>query len=97
MLKQPEVKMKLPRDTRKHPLIDAVERIQKGTTASVRRVAIEHLGVTQQTLHEWLRVAAEDRDFAVPPLRVPDLCRLSGIAPYMFNPVLWPDKTWRFK
>ncbi|MCJ7839033.1 MAG: helix-turn-helix domain-containing protein [Burkholderiales bacterium] len=84
--------VKLPRDTKTHPLVAAVDTLNW----PVRRLA-PMIGVTQQSLQEWVAKAKADRDFSVPPRRVPALCRLTGQPPYRYNPLLWPDKTWRFK
>ena len=90
-------KLKLPRGYKRHPLLVGLRKFCESNEVSVRQVAIKHLGVTQQALDEWLRLAAKDRNFILPAARVPDICRLTEIAPYWFNPVLWPNKAWRFK
>lgn len=89
-------KMKLPRATTRHPLVVGIERVMAERAISMRQIAIEHLGVRQQSLHEWVEAARRDRDFEVPPRRVPAICKLTGQAPYLYNPVLWPSPDWRF-
>lgn len=88
---------RLPRATEKHPLLIGVAKLMKDNDVSLRAVAIASLGVTQQTLFGWVVSAMQDRDFPVPPRRVPLLCKLTGLPPCHFNPLLWPNVSWKFK
>ena len=90
-------KIKLPRSEFKlHPLVVGLQRVCVRHDTSMRQIARVYLGVTQQALDEWLHAARSDRDFLVPAARVPSISKLTRIAPYHFNPVLWPNPKWRF-
>ena len=91
-LQTEEGAVRLPRITRLHPLQSAISSIG----FSQRQLAAL-LGVTQQSLQEWLAAARADRDYLVPPRRVVAICRITGQALHSYNPELWPDKSWRVK
>ena len=90
------IKLPRSRDMKKHPLVTAVNYLMRRDGLSMRQVAIKHIGVTQQTLQDWYTRAEADRDYLIPALRVVDICKLTRMAPYFFNPVLWPTKDWTF-
>lgn len=92
------MKIKLPRtpELKQHPLLLLVDHAARHGT-SLRYIATDHLGIRQQSLHGMMVLARKDRDFLVPPARVPVISVLLNIAPYYFNPLLWPDIKWRFK
>jgi hypothetical protein len=42
-----------------------------------------------------VQAARANRDFHLSPERCIALAKASGIAPYYFNPVIWPNPKWR--
>jgi hypothetical protein len=90
-------KIKIATVTTQHPLLVGLALVKNRNGLSARHIAQKHLGVTQQAVHEWMVKARKNRNFQVPPRRVPALCKLTGQAPHLYSPVLWPDASWRFK
>lgn len=91
----PDAGVKLPRTTREHPLILAVARFTEKNDCSIRHLAINVLGVKQQLLNEWLHEAAKNRDYTLPPRKVPRVCAVLGIEPHQLQPELWKPG-WKF-
>ena len=91
-------KVKLPRapDMKQHPLLSLVPYAARNGT-SLRRIAIDKLGIRQQSLHGQMVMARKDRNYLVPAMQVPVISVMLDIEPYYFNPVLWPNLKWKFK
>jgi len=92
------MKIKLPRsrELKKHPLVVTVDYLMRRDGLSMRQVALQRFCVTQQTLQDWYASAEADRDYLIPAMRVPQVSKFASIAPYWFNPVLWPNPNWVF-
>ena len=93
------LKIKLPRNAavcKRHPLLE-LERLAETAGLSMGVIARDHLGIRQQSLHCQIVAARKSRDYVVPAVQVPVISKLTGIPPYYFNPVLWPDVRWSFK
>lgn len=80
---------KEPKTAKRHPLLIGLERFMHANSISARQVAIQHLGVTQQTLHEWVLEAKNDSGFKLPPHRALQLAKLFKVRPHLFRPDLW--------
>jgi hypothetical protein len=92
----PSHQVKLPRENMPlHPALAAVSLLQRHKGLSVRQVAIQILGCAQQSLDKIVQAARANRDFHLSPERCIALAKASGIAPYYFNPVIWPNPKWR--
>ena len=88
-------RVRLPRNYKLHPLVRGVRRLMRTDGVSMRQIALQRLGITQQSLHEWMVQAKKNRDFELSPQRVVQLCKMTGQEPHDFNPELW-KKGWRF-
>ena len=93
------LKIKLPRNKevcKHHPLLE-LERLAPTAGLSIGMIARDYLGIRQQSLHSQIVAARQNRDYIVPAVQVPVVSKLTAVPPYYFNPVLWPDVSWRFK
>jgi len=81
----------------RHPLLIGLERARFERKLSTRKIAIDHMGITQQALHQWVESCRADRDYLLPPDRVVQMSIALEIAPYYFRPDCWPTPEWTFK
>lgn len=73
-------KVKLPRNSRKHPLLTAIDSVK-----SIRGFARD-VGVPPQHVHRWINLAREDRDFMLPAHYIVKICQLTQQHPYDYRP-----------
>ena len=74
---------------KRHPFLNGLDAFMHANSISARQVAVQHLGVTQQTLHEWVVEAKKDGEFKLPPHRALQLAKLFGMRPHQLRPDLW--------
>jgi hypothetical protein len=87
--------VKLPRVTKEHPLVVGLKKVMEEEGVSMHTLATRDFKLSQQTLYIWYRSAKKNRDFNLPPRQVPVICHLTGQAPWLYNPELWPNREWR--
>lgn len=92
-MKFPQVK--LPKIGKRHPLLDGLDAVVEREGWSRRYIAKRELKLSQQAVDAWCQKAKKNRNFNVPPRQIIKICRVTGQAPFLYNPELWPNPEWR--
>lgn len=87
MARKASSKIRLPRNTAKHPFLVALDRW--GSEGRTKTELAKELGVTPQSLNSWRVACLEDRDFLLPASLAAMVANKVGMSPRLFRPDIW--------